>query len=45
TKQLETLQDINKKLSALPDDTDKFVEWAAKEYKDVPNFSMKNYGF
>ena len=45
TKQLETLQDINKKLSALPDDTDKFVEWAVKEYKDVPNFSMKNYGF
>ena len=45
TKQLETLQDINKKLSALPDDEDKFVEWAAKEYKDiVPNFNMKNYG-
>ena len=45
-KQLETLQDINKKLTALPDEEDKFVEWAVKEYRDiVPNFSMKNYGF
>ena len=43
-KQLETLQDINKKLSALPDDTDKFVDYAVKEFKDiVPNFNMKNY--
>ena len=43
-KQLETLQDINKKLSALPDDTDKFVDYAIKEFKDtVPNFNMKNY--
>ena len=45
TKQLETLQDINKKLTALPDEEDKFFEWAVKEYKDiVPNFNMKNYG-
>ena len=44
-KQLETLQDINKKISALPDDEDKFFDWAVKEYKDlVPNFNMKNYG-
>ncbi len=43
-KQLETLQDIHKKLTALPDDTDKFVEWATKEFKDaVPNFNLKNY--
>ena len=43
-KQLDTLQDINKKLSALPDDADKFVDYAIKEFKDtVPNFNMKNY--
>ena len=43
-KQLETLQDIHKKLTALPNETDKFVEWASKEYKDiVPNFNLKNY--
>ena len=44
-KQLETLQDIHKKLTALPDDTDKFTEWAHKEYKEiVPNYNLKNYG-
>jgi methanol--5-hydroxybenzimidazolylcobamide Co-methyltransferase len=43
-KQLETLQDINKKLSALPDDESKFVDYCVKEFKDlVPNFNMKNY--
>ena len=44
TKQLETLQDIHKKLTALPDETDKFTEWADKEFKDlVPNYNLKNY--
>ena len=44
TKQLETLQDINKKLSALPDDTDKFTDYCVKEYTGlVPNFNLKNY--
>ena len=44
-KQLDTLQDINKKLSVLPDEEAKFVDYCVKEFKDVvPNFNMKNYG-
>ncbi|MDD3378825.1 MAG: methyltransferase MtaB domain-containing protein [Candidatus Methanomethylophilaceae archaeon] len=43
-KQLDVINDIYKKISALPEDTDKFVEYAAKEYQDVPNFNLKNYG-
>ena len=44
-KQLDTLNSIIKTLEALPDDTDKFYEYCAKEYKDsVPNFNPKNYG-
>ncbi|MDL2242028.1 hypothetical protein LJB91_03890, partial [Bacteroidales bacterium OttesenSCG-928-L03] len=42
-KQLETLNDMIKKMEALPDDESKFVEYAAKEFKDVPNFNLKNY--
>ncbi len=43
-KQLGTLQDINKKISALPDEESKFVDYCVKEFKDVvPNFNMKNY--
>ena len=44
-KQLEVVQDIQKKLAALPDDTDKFVEYCTKEFKDsVPRYNPKNYG-
>ncbi len=43
-KQLDVINDIHKKISALPEDTDKFVEYATKEYQDVPNFNLKNYG-
>ncbi len=43
-KQLDTLKDIIKKFEALPAEEDKFVEYAVKEFKDVPNFTMKNYG-
>jgi methanol--5-hydroxybenzimidazolylcobamide Co-methyltransferase len=31
-------------LKSLPDETDKFVDWALKSYKDVPMFNPKNYG-
>ena len=34
-KQLDTLQDIIKKLEALPDDTDKFYDYCVKEFKDT----------
>ena len=44
-KQLDVVQNIIKDLEALPDDTDKFVEYAIKKYKDaIPNFNLKNYG-
>ena len=43
-KQLETLNDIIKKVEALPDEESKFVEYCSKEFKDVPNFNLKNYG-
>ena len=44
-KQLDVIQDIQKKLAALPDDTDKFVEYCTKEFKDsVPRYNPKNYG-
>ena len=44
-KQLDVLGAIIKELEELPDETDKFVEYAAKKYDDlVPNFCMKNYG-
>ncbi|MDR3283419.1 MAG: methanol--corrinoid methyltransferase [Candidatus Methanoplasma sp.] len=42
-KQLEVTLDVIKKFEALPDDEAKFTEYAAKEYKDVPNFTLKNY--
>lgn len=42
-KQLEALTDMIKKMEALPDDESKFVEYAAKEFADVPNFNLKNY--
>ncbi len=44
-KQLEVAQDIQKKLAALPEETDKFVEYCTKEFKDsVPRYNPKNYG-
>ncbi|MBO4348689.1 MAG: methanol--corrinoid methyltransferase, partial [Candidatus Methanomethylophilaceae archaeon] len=44
-KQLDVVENIIKDLEALPDDTDKFVEYATKKYKDaIPNFNLKNYG-
>ena len=43
-KQLETLKDIIKRFEALPAEESKFVEYCTKEFKDVPNFNMKNYG-
>ena len=43
-KQLDTLQDIIKKLEALPDDTDKFYDYCVKEFKDtVPLYNPKSY--
>lgn len=44
-KQYETLIDAKKRFEALPTETDTFVEKCLKEYADVPNFNMKNYGF
>jgi len=42
-KQLDTLKDIIKKIEALPAEESKFVEYCSKEFKDVPNFNLKNY--
>ncbi len=42
-KQLETLNDIIKKFEALPEEESKFLEYCTKEFKDVPNFNLKNY--
>ncbi len=42
-KQNDVLNDIIKKLTELPDEEDKFVEYCLKQYKDVPNFNPKNY--
>jgi methanol---5-hydroxybenzimidazolylcobamide Co-methyltransferase len=43
-KQSDVINDIIKKLEALPSEESKFVEYCVKEYKDVPNFKMSNYG-
>ena len=44
-KQLDVLNAVIKELEALPDDTDKFVEYCSKKYSEaVPNFNIKNYG-
>jgi len=43
-KQADVLADMIKQLEALPSEEDKFVEYCVKQYKDVPNFCMKNYG-
>ena len=43
-KQKDVLEKIIITLEGLPDDEDKFVDYCAKQYKDVPAFSMKNYG-
>ncbi len=40
----DTLAKIQTDLASLPDNQDKFVDWALKTYKDVPNFNPKNYG-
>jgi methanol--5-hydroxybenzimidazolylcobamide Co-methyltransferase len=42
-KQLEVLSDIIGRLEALPDEEDDFVEYALREYSDVPNFNPRNY--
>ena len=44
-KQKETLDDCQKKIEALPTETEKFVEHCHKEYDgNVPNYNIKNYG-
>ncbi len=40
----DTLNKILVDLNSLPDEEGKFVDWAMKEYKDVPAFNAKNYG-
>lgn len=42
-KQLDTLNDIIKKIEALPEEESKFVDYCEKEFRDVPNFNLKNY--
>jgi methanol--5-hydroxybenzimidazolylcobamide Co-methyltransferase len=42
-KQLDTLNDIIKKFEALPEEESKFTEYCSKEFRDVPNFNLKNY--
>ena len=39
----DTLNKIITDLNSLPDEEGKFVDWALKEYKDVPAFNPKNY--
>ncbi len=39
----DTLNKILTDLKSLPDEEGKFVDWAVKEYKDVPAFNPKNY--
>jgi methanol--5-hydroxybenzimidazolylcobamide Co-methyltransferase len=40
----DTLAKIQTDLASLPDNQDKFVDWALKTYKDIPVFNPKNYG-
>ena len=40
----DTLNKIIVDLKSLPDDQDKFVDWALKTYKNIPMFNPKNYG-
>jgi len=39
----DTLNKILTDLNSLPDEEGKFVDWALKEYKNVPAFNPKNY--
>jgi methanol--5-hydroxybenzimidazolylcobamide Co-methyltransferase len=39
----DTLQKMTADLAALPTEEGKFVDWALKEYKNVPAFNPKNY--
>jgi methanol--5-hydroxybenzimidazolylcobamide Co-methyltransferase len=39
----DTLTRIITDLASLPDEEGKFVDWAMKEYKNVPAFNPKNY--
>jgi methanol---5-hydroxybenzimidazolylcobamide Co-methyltransferase len=39
----ETLQKMTADLASLPTEEGKFVDWALKEYKNVPAFNPKNY--
>ncbi|MDY0293968.1 MAG: methyltransferase MtaB domain-containing protein, partial [Candidatus Methanomethylophilaceae archaeon] len=43
-KQLDVVNNIIKQFEALPSEEDKFFEYCVKQYKDVPNFTLKNYG-
>jgi len=39
----DTLNKMIADLASLPSEESKFVDWAVKEYKDVPAFNPKNY--
>jgi methanol--5-hydroxybenzimidazolylcobamide Co-methyltransferase len=39
----DTLQKMTADLASLPTEEGKFVDWALKEYKNVPAFNPKNY--
>ena len=39
----DTLQKMSADLASLPTEEGKFVDWALKEYKNVPAFNPKNY--
>lgn len=44
TKQKDVLEAIIKELEALPAEEAKFAEYCDKKYKEVPNYTKKNYG-
>ena len=43
TEEIDRENKIITDLNSLPDEEGKFVDWALKEYKDVPAFNPKNY--
>jgi len=43
--ELDTLNKAMETLKALPDEADKFIDDCLKEYKNVPYFNPKNYGW
>jgi methanol--5-hydroxybenzimidazolylcobamide Co-methyltransferase len=40
----DVLMKIIVDLKSLPDDQEKFKDWALKTYKNIPMFNPKNYG-